>query len=155
MTNDLRLKASTYAWEQHLTKPSHEDGASYRAWLAKGDDQDRRSNSARVKAVAVVSIAVLLATAALWSRLIPYEIAVRFVVTVGAISLMINATHLHYYASLVVFGALVLIFNPILPLFAISGDWQRALAIASIVPFAVSLTWRKAWPALDDQLPGR
>jgi len=37
---------------------------------------------------------------------------------------------------------LVVLFNPIAPVFDFSGDWQRALLVASAAPFVASLAWR-------------
>jgi hypothetical protein len=43
-----------------------------------------------------------------------------------------------------VFGALALLYNPVVPLFSFSGEWQSVFVMASTVPFIVSLTWRNA-----------
>lgn len=50
----------------------------------------------------------------------------------------------------VLFAALALLYNPVAPVFSFSGDWQRALLIASAIPFGVSLTWRKQRLAHND-----
>jgi len=56
----------------------------WHAWLTKGRAQDRRSGAGRLKAVKWVTIAGLLAAAALWTQFIPHE-AVS-----GALALLCN-----------------------------------------------------------------
>jgi hypothetical protein len=89
-----------------------------------------------------VSIAVLLAAAALWSYLASFEIVVRFIVAAGAAVEMFEAFRARRYAVAAVFGGLALLYNPVAPLFSFSGGWQRALVVASAVPFVASLAWR-------------
>ena len=95
----------------------------------------------RIKAVQWASIAALLGAAGLWSHLAPFEVAVRFLVTAGAIVVLFQAVQARYYAPATVFGALALSYNPVAPAFGFSGDWQRAVAVASAVPFVASLVW--------------
>jgi hypothetical protein len=97
-----------------------------------------------MKAVKWVSIAGLLAVAGLWSHLTPYEMAVRFMVAASAMVVMFQASHARHYTFAAVFGALVLLYNPLAPVFSFSGDWQRALVFASTVPFVASLAWCQA-----------
>lgn len=95
----------------------------------------------RAKAVKWVSIAALLAAAGLWFYLAPYDVVVRFIVAGGAIFLTFHAFHARHYAFAAVFGALALLYNPVAPVFSFAGDWQRALVVASAVPFVASLAW--------------
>ena len=83
-------------------------------------------------------------------HLTPYEVVVRFIVAGGAIVVMFHAFHARDYAFAAVFGALALLYNPVAPVFSFSGDWQRALVVASAVPFFASLAWRDARPAHND-----
>jgi len=46
-----------------------------------------------------------------------------------------------YYAVAAAFGVLALFYNPLVPEFSFSGDWQHAVVVASAVPFVVSLAW--------------
>jgi hypothetical protein len=64
------------------------DEAVWQAWVAKGRVQERRSRAARIKAVKWASIAGLLGAAGLWSRLAPFEVLVRFLVTASALVLI-------------------------------------------------------------------
>jgi hypothetical protein len=117
------------------------DEAVWQAWVANGRAQERRSSAARIKAVKWASIATLLAAAGLWSHLAPFEAVVRFLVTATAMAVMFQAFHVRYYAVAAVFGALALCYNPVAPAFNFSGGWQRAVVVASAVPFVVSLAW--------------
>ena len=117
---------------------------------AKGRAREQRSNAARVKAATWVSIGGLLAIAGLWSHLTPYEVIVRFIVAATAMVVMFQAFHARHYAVAAVFGGLALLYNPVLPTFSFSGDWQRTLVVASTVPFAASLAWHNARTEQND-----
>jgi len=134
------LQESQSVWEPTPAKPL--DEVVWQAWLAKGREQDQHDGATRIKAVKWISIAGLLAAAGLWSQLPPYEAALRFLVTLGAIALTVHAFDTRRYIFAGVFGALALLYNPAVPVFGLSGNWQHALVLASTIPFAVSLTWR-------------
>jgi len=127
-----------------ISKPL--DEAVWQAWVAKGHAQEKRSHGVRMKAVKWISLAgLLLATAVgLWSGLTLYDVGVRFLVAAGAVVLMFRAFDTRNYAFGTVFGALALLYNPVAPVFSFSGEWQRALVVASAVPFVASLTWQNA-----------
>jgi hypothetical protein len=117
------------------------DEAVWQAWIAKGRAQDQRSNAARIKAAKWASTAGLLAAAGLGSHLGPFEVVVRFLVTASAMVVMFHAFQAKYYVVAAVFGALALLYNPVAPAFSFSGDWQRAVVVASAVLFVASLAW--------------
>jgi len=127
-------------WEPPQSRPLDEE--VWHVWVEKGRAQDKRSCAARVKAVNWVSLVGLLAVAGLWSHLTPYDTLVRFVVAAGAIVVMFHAIHAGHYALAAVFGALALLYNPVAPVFSFSGEWQRALVVASAAPFVASLASR-------------
>jgi hypothetical protein len=89
----------------------------------------------------MVSIAALLATAALGSDFVPWQIVVRLLVAVTAMVVMFQAIHAGHYVLAATFGALVVIYNPLAPAFSFAGDWQRAMVAVSAVPFVASLAW--------------
>jgi hypothetical protein len=120
-------------------KPQRE--MEWQAWVEKGRARELRSAAALVRMVELVSIAVLLITAALWSRLTPFEVAVRFIVSGAALVVMFQSFHAARYTFAALFGALAFLYNPLFPIFSFSGDWPRALVIASSVPFIASLAW--------------
>jgi hypothetical protein len=126
------------------------DESAWQAWVAKGRAQDKRGSALGIGAVAWVSIAVLLAAAALWPQLTPYDLAVRFIISAGAIVLMVHEFRAGHGTFAAVFGALALIYNPVAPMFSISDGWQRAFVVASAAPFVVSLAWRRGRTAHND-----
>jgi hypothetical protein len=95
----------------------------------------------RIKVVKWASIARLLGAAGLWSRLAPFEVLVRFLVTASALVLMFQAFQTRYYSVAAAFGALALLDNPVAPVFDFSGGWQRGVVVVSAVPFVASLVW--------------
>jgi len=117
--------------------------ALWQAWLRKGRVHDRRSHAASSKLVKWIPIAALLVAAGLWSQMAPYEVVVRFMVAAGATVVMFQAFDARHYAVAAVFGALALLYNPVVPVFSFSGGGQRALVVASVAPFVLSLVWRK------------
>ena len=148
MSTSAGLRELREVWEPPLSKPL--DEAVWQAWVEKGRAQERRSSAARLKAVKWVSLAGLLAVAGLWSHLAPYDVVVRFVVAAGAIVVMLHAIHGGHYAFAALFAALALLYNPLAPVFSFSGDWQRALVVASAAPFVASLASRNVRAELND-----
>lgn len=108
-----------------------------------GRARDLRTRAAHITAVKWVGIAGLLATSMIWSPLAPYGVAVRFVLTLCSLFLMYTALRVHRYAFAAAFGALMIFYNPIFPVFNFSGDWQRVVPLLSAVPFVMSLSWRE------------
>lgn len=134
------VKKSTPTWESPPVKPL--DEAVWQAWKAKGRAQDRKVSETRVKALKWASLVALLAVFALWSQLEPYETLVRCVLAAAAVGMMIEAFNKRQYAFGAVFAALALLYNPVAPVFGFSGNWQRALVVASAIPFVTSVAWR-------------
>lgn len=140
MSTPVGFQKPPGAWEPPPTKPL--DESVWQAWVAKGRQQDRRGREARFKAVKWISLLGLFAALGMWSEVAPYEVVVRFVVTVGSLAVMFQALQTRRFTFAVAFGAVALLFNPVAPAFSFTGDWQRALLVASGVPFVVSLAWR-------------
>jgi len=118
------------------------DEAVWKEWLAKGHAREQRNSARRFNLLKLVSIVVLLATAAVGPDLAQVDIVVRFIVAVSAVALMLQVFGARNYASAAVFGALGLLYNPVVPVFRFAGDWQRFVMAASVIPFLISLAWR-------------
>jgi mannose/fructose/N-acetylgalactosamine-specific phosphotransferase system component IID len=112
-----------------------------RAWAGEHPPK-KRGGSEIIKAVKWASIVGLFALAGLWSRVTPFEVVARFIVDAGAIVVMAQALLARHYAVATVAAALVFLYNPLAPVFYLSGEWQRAMLVASATPFLVSLVWR-------------
>ncbi len=117
------------------------DEASWQAWIMKGRLKEEHRNAAYLRLAKWVAAVALLAAAGLWSFLAPYDIALRFVVSVGAIVAMFQALYARRYTFATVFAAVALLYNPVSPSFDFSGDWQRAFVVLSAMPFLGSLAW--------------
>lgn len=142
MSTSVTLQKLQDLRELPMAKPL--DEAVWQAWVLKGRAREERSHAARMKTVKWITLAGLLLAAGLRSQLAPYDLGVRFLVAAGAMALTFEAFHTRDYAFGAVFGALALLYNPVAPVFSFSGEWQRALVVASAVPFVASLTWRNA-----------
>lgn len=120
------------------------DESVWQAWVRKGRTQDERSRAAGVKAVTWLSVVTLLLVAAGFrSYITQYDVAARFLLAAGGLVLMFQAFHARHYTFAALFGALALLYNPVVPVFRFSGQWQSAFVVASAIPFIASLTWRK------------
>jgi len=120
------------------------DEAVWNKWIAKGRERDQRDIVVRIKAVKWFAITGLVAAAILWPLPAPFDVAVRFLVTASAMAAMWYAIRTRYFADSAVFGALALVYNPVVPAFSLPGDWQRALVAISAVPFAATLGWHNS-----------
>jgi hypothetical protein len=140
MSTSVELQGFQSAVAPHAAKPP--DEAVWKAWVAKGRASERRHSARRFTVVKLVSIVVLLTTAAVWSNLAPLDIVVRFIVAVCAAAVMLQTFRARNYAFAAVFGALALLYNPLVSVFSFAGDWQRFVTAASVIPFLIALAWR-------------
>jgi hypothetical protein len=120
------------------------DEADWPVWPAE-HPPTRPGRSAVITAVKWASIVGLVALGGLWSRYTPFEVEARFIVAAGAIFVMARSLLARRYAVVVVCGALFLLYNPLAPLFDLSGNWQRAVFVATAAPFLASLIWGDVW----------
>jgi lysylphosphatidylglycerol synthetase-like protein (DUF2156 family) len=123
-----------------LVKPLDETEGQTSA--TKGQAQDRRNNATFLKGVNCLAIAALLVAAGFWSHLGRFDLAVRFIVAAGAALAMFHAFHIRQFVLAGLFAALVVLYNPVATVLSFSGAWQRAVVIASVLPFLASF-----WPA--------
>ena len=140
MSTSAVVPQPSQAWVPPVAEPL--DELKWQSWLAKGREEERLSNGRCITAVKCLAIAVLLAAAGLWALLVPYAMGLRFVVTVSAIVVMVQAVRTRYYVAAAAFGVLVPLYNPFAPAIDFSANWQRVLVGATILPFAASLFWR-------------
>jgi hypothetical protein len=133
--------------QAHSSKPL--DETVWRAWLNKNLLEEKQSAAARIKAVKWACIGVLMATAVVSSYVLTpyvstYQTAVRVAIGLGAIILLFESLRARGYIFTALFAAIVLLFNPVFPIFALSGNWL--ILLASILPFVASLVWLKERP---------
>jgi hypothetical protein len=140
MSDAVGVKRPATTWEAPAVKPL--DEAVWQAWKAKGRARDRQGLETRIKVLKWGSIVALLAVAGLWSQLESYDILIRCVLAAAAGVMTFEAFNQRQYALVAVFAALALLYNPVAPVFSFSGNWQRALVLATAIPFVTSLAWR-------------
>jgi len=117
------------------------DEAEWQAWVAE-QPAARLGWSAVIKAVKWASIIALLVLGGLWSRVTTFEVVARFAVAAGAIVVMAQSLMARRYAGVAVAAAIALLYNPLAPLFDLTGGWQRAVYVAGAAPFLAALIWR-------------
>ena len=120
------------------------DEVAWQAWIGKSRARERRNNAKRIMVVKLISTTVLLGAAALWTDLSQFHIVIRFLVAIGGVVVMYQAFYDERYAIAALFGALTLLYNPVVPTFDFAGEWQRVVVAASSIPFISSLVWRAA-----------
>ena len=140
MSDVVAVKGPPPPWEAPAVQPL--DEAVWEAWKAKGRARERQGRETRIKALKWGSIVAFLILAALWSQLASYEIVIRCVLVALAFGMMFEGFNQRQYALGAVFAALAIVYNPVAPVFSFSGNWQRALVVASAIPFVTSLAWR-------------
>ena len=96
----------------------------------------------RISVAKWASIAALLAAAVFWFHRAPFEVVVRFLLTVGAMVVLFQALRARYCAVSPAFGALPVFYSPVVPVFSFSSDWQRTVVAISAVPLVLSLPGR-------------
>jgi len=98
--------------------------------------------STLIRAIRWIPIAGLLALGGLWSHVTAFEVVARFIVEAGAIVVMAQSLLARRWAALAVAAVLALLYNPLAPVFDLSGAWQRAVFVAVATPFLALLIWR-------------
>jgi hypothetical protein len=90
-------------------------------------------------AVKSVSIAAFLAAEGQGSLQAPYGIVIRCIVALAAIVAMGQAFHQKHYGVAALFAVAATFYKPVAPVFALAGERQRRLLMASPIPFFRSL----------------
>jgi hypothetical protein len=148
MSTSAELQELSEIRELPLSTPL--DETAWQTWVTNGRARERRGSAVRVNATKWISIVALLAASGPWLHFGPYEALVRFIVAAASIILMVQAFRTKRYVFAAAFGALALLYNPVAPVFNLSGQWQRVLVISSVVPFVASLIWRTAGKPADN-----
>ena len=120
------------------------DETVWRAWLKETLLQERQRAAARIKAVKWACIGVLMATAIVSSYVLTpyvsaYQAVVRFAIGFGALIMIFESLRTRQYVFTAVFAVVILLFNPVVPTFALRGN--SLLLLASVLPFVASLVW--------------
>lgn len=115
------------------------DERVWQAWLAKGRERERRGKAAHIRALQWISVAALMAGAAMWLEIGRAGVVIKFIVTAGALVSMAQALHARSYSLAVVFAMLMALYNPWVPLVLFSGNWPTTVLLLSAIPFLLPL----------------
>src|SRR5690349_20812884 len=102
---------SQNVWAPPAAKPL--DEAAWQAWSARGRAHDWRSSAARISVVKWASIAALVGAAGFWSHLAPFEIALRLLLTAGAMVILFQGLQARDYVVSAAFAVLAVFYNPV------------------------------------------
>jgi len=137
MSSFVQQQESHRESERLGAKPPDEARSNIR--ISMSQDHDLRIRDSAIRAAKWLAITALLSISVFWSHAAAYEIALRSVIVVCAVPVLLDARNAGHYSVAVLFGAIGLCYNPVVPAFTFSGDWQHAVVSASIAPFAWSL----------------
>lgn len=129
------------------------DESIWRTWTAKNALRDRQGAAARLVAVKCASLGILLIATIPWGYVAPYQVAIRFALSLGALAVAAQALRSRRYGFAAVFAAIVLIYNPFVATFSMTGGWPFPLVFLTGLAFAASLIWLRDRPAGDPQGP--
>jgi hypothetical protein len=141
MSDAIHSQASVDS-EKHSSKPL--DETVWRMWLKKNLLEESRRAAGRIKAVNWVCIGVLMAAMLVSSYVSmfyvsTYQAIVRLAIGFGGTVMLFESLRTRQYVSAALFAGLVVLFNPVFPAFALSGNWP--ILLASMLPFVASLVW--------------
>jgi len=127
-------------------------GLSWDDWQERNRLQDLRGVALRVRLTKFASMAMLILALVFWTYAEDYRMVLGFVVCAGAIRVAFQAGGVHKYDWLILFAGIALLYNPVFPLFALSGRVAFFLVTASTAAFAASLFLLK--PRLTPSVAG-
>ena len=127
------------------------DERAWQAWIAKGALREQRSADRRMTLLKCAGIAILTVTAVLWRSLSEFDFFIRLGVSLSGLAILFQALRLRRYAFVVVFAALIVAYNPVVPAFAFSGPEALAFVAATTLPFAASLIWLRPRNRTDEK----
>lgn len=114
----------------------------WQAWLAKGRRREQRVITLQNQVARWGCLAALLFAAILGSRLGPYDVIVRVVVTAGSVAFMSRMFRWRQFAFAAGFALLALVYNPLAPTFDFDSASKRVFLAASAIPFISPQVWR-------------
>ena len=105
------------------------------------------------------SISALFLAATSWRSATNYQLLLDFVVCIGAVVVVMQAVRAREYRWAAGFGAIALLFNPVVRFLGPPGILPLLIVVACIAPFAISLFALKTRPLLSvasitDRNPG-
>lgn len=95
------------------------------------------------------SIVALLSAVVFWNSAPNFQIELNGVVCIAAVMVLIQAIQVKKYRWAVGFFAIVLLFNPVVPILKLAGGLSLSLIVLSIAPFAFSLILLRPRPLLS------
>lgn len=125
------------------------DEKVWQAWIAKAVVREQRTADRSMVAVKYAGIAILAGTALLWRSLSEFDFFIRLGVSLSGLAIFSQALRLRRYAFVAVFAALIVMYNPVVAAFPLTGAGPLAFVLATTLPFAASLIW------LGPAKPGR
>ena len=111
----------------------------WRAWQEEGRTQERGRVAMRLKLVKWGSMLALGLAAALWTWAAEFDVLLRFAVAGGAIWVARQAAGERELRWVTAFVLLAVLYNPIIPVFALTGSASFGIVLATLVVFGASL----------------
>jgi len=110
------------------------DGSAWGEWIGKGRTQDKRRLALFLSGFKGLSLMAVVAAAAYWSSLLPYDGMARYSVAVVALAAAFLAFRGRQYVAASVFGVIACVCSPLASTFSPTGGWLRtAMAVLAIL----------------------
>ncbi len=114
-------------------------GLSWHDWQEKNRLRDLRGVATRAKLTKYAARTALFLALVFWSHALDYQAVLAFAVCAGAVRVAFLAAGVRRYGWASLFAGMALLYNPVLPAFALAGRPAFFLVIASIAVFGSSL----------------
>jgi hypothetical protein len=123
-----------------MNEPANEmGGISWHDWLERNRREELRGVALRARLTKYAAMAALLLSVVFWGSAADYQAVLGFAVCAGAVRVTFLAAAARKYDWASLFIGMALLYNPVFPVFALTGPGAFFLVIASITPFAASL----------------
>lgn len=117
------------------------DEARWNRWLASNAAREIRDAAGWMTGVKLTAIAAVAATMLLWTHVAPYQLPLRFAISICALAALNQSARAKRYALAVLFLAVLIIYNPLYAIFQTASGWPLPVPLFALVAFAASLFW--------------
>lgn len=140
MNNDLLVSGATPGSPRGAASELAPEDRRWNEWLAANAESEVRDAASRIRMIKVAAMVVIAVTTALWDYAAPYDVAIRFAISIAALASIQSAFRARSYGAALMFCAVLLVYNPLISTFQTADGWPLAVPFLALAVFGVSLT---------------